>query len=417
VRSPSERSGTRWLLGSGLAVVLALALGFGGGLAFDRQILLHGAPPTEPADAQPTFGVFWQAWRLVEARYVDPSVITPANLTHGAISGMLDALGDTGHTRFLSPEDRKAEEESLAGTLEGIGVEVEFRDGHVTVVAPFDGSPAQRAGVFSGDVIEKVNGQDVSRMGLDAVSRLIRGPKGTPVHVTMLRPGVSELLEFTIVRQAITVPDVTWAMVPGTTTAHVRISSFGANVDAELRQALSQATSGHATKVILDLRNDPGGLLDQAEKVASEFLSSGNVLLEQDRSGTRTPDPVRPGGTALQTPLVLLVNHGTASAAEIVAGAIQDQHRGTVIGEQTFGTGTVLSEIPLSDGSAILLGEREWLTPNGHSIRNNGITPDDVVAEPPTTSLITPLQEKTMSADQLQQSDDKQLLEAVKTLK
>jgi carboxyl-terminal processing protease len=395
------------------AVVLSFALGVGAGFGGDRYLVYRGVPPTEPNDAKATFGVFWEAWQLVEQKYVDQSVVTPTNLTHGAISGMLDALGDTGHTRFLSPSDRKAEDDSLAGKLEGIGIEVEVREGHVTVVAPFDGSPAQKAGIRPGDVIEKINGQDATRMNLDQVSTLIRGPKGTTVHLTMLRPGAAELLDFTIVRDELTVPDVTWAMVPGTTIAHIRISGFGQNVDSELRQALHDATDQHATKVILDLRNDPGGLLDQAIKVASEFLSSGNVLLVQDRSGQRTPDAVQSGGQARQIPMDVLVNHGTASAAEIVAGALQDQHRGLVIGEQTFGTGTVLNEFPLSDGSALLIGTSEWLTPDGHSIRNNGITPDDVVAEPVSATLLVPEAEKTLSPDQLQKSDDKQLLEAV----
>ncbi len=406
-----------WLAVTGFLIVLALTVGFGSGVAFDRWILLGGTPPTEPADAREVFGVFWQAWRLVEEHYVDPSVVTPTNLTHGAIEGMLDALGDTGHSRFLSPEDRKAEEDNLAGRLEGIGVEVEVRDGRIVIVAPFDGSPAQRAGILPGDVIERVNGQDVTRMGLDEVSRLIRGPQGTSVHLTILRSGASELLEFTIVRQTVRVPDVTWATVPGERIAHVRISSFGENTDAQLRDALRQAEAAGDPRIILDLRNDPGGLLDQAVKVTSEFLASGNVLLEQDRSGRRQPIPVRPGGIATSVTVVVLVNHGTASAAEIVAGAIQDQHRGLVVGEQTFGTGTVLNEFPLSDGSAILLGVREWLTPNGHSIRNNGITPDHVVAEPLTATPLSPLLERSMSPDQLQRSDDRQLLDAIQTLR
>src|SRR5437660_1317456 len=151
------------------STVLALAIGFGLGVAADRWIILRGADPTEPPEARATFGVFWEAWRLVQNNYVDQSAIKPDNLTHGAISGMLDALGDTGHTRFLSATERRAEEESLAGQFEGIGVEVEVRDGRVTVVSPLDGSPAQEAGLLSGDVFQKVNGQDVSRAGLDEI--------------------------------------------------------------------------------------------------------------------------------------------------------------------------------------------------------------------------------------------------------
>lgn len=401
---------------AGFVVVLAIAVGVAGGVAFDRVVLLGGTSPTEPADAKSSFGVFWEAWRLVESKYVDQAAVTPEKLTHGAIAGMLEALGDTGHTRFLSASDRKAEEDNLAGRLEGIGIEVEVRDGRVVVVAPLDNSPAQKAGILPGDVIEKINGQDATQLPLDEVSRLIRGARGTSVKLTMLRPNASELLEFSIVREEVKVADVTWATVPGEKIAHIRISSFGENTDAELKNAITQARQAGATKFILDLRSDPGGLLDQAVHVTSEFLGSGDVVVQQDRSGNREPIKVEPNGIAQQEQLAVLVNHGTASAAEIVAGALQDQHRAVVIGEQTFGTGTILTEYPLSDGSAILLGVREWLTPNGHSIRRNGITPDRVIAQPITTSAIVPLGERSMTSDQISKSGDTQLLEAIKVL-
>ncbi len=398
------------------AVLVAALVGVGVGFGYDRYVVLQGTPPTEPADARDTFGIFWQAWRVVEEHYVDASVATPINLTRGAISGMVDALGDTGHSRYLTPSDRQAEADNLAGKLDGIGIEVEVKDGHITVVAPLDNSPAQKAGILPGDVIEKVNGQDVSRMGLDEVSQIIRGPAGSSVQVTILRQGVSELLDFTMTRQEVTVPDVTWATIPGHQIAHVRISSFGKDTDTQLRAALTDARNAGDTKVILDLRNDPGGLLDQAVDVASEFVASGNVLQTQDRSGKRDPIAVKPGGVDTGNSLVVLVNHGTASAAEIVAGAIQDQHRATIIGEQTFGTGTVLTEYPLSDGSSILLGTSEWLTPSGHSIRNNGITPDQVVPEPVSTIPLVPTEERSLSAEQLNQSNDAQLLNAIKSV-
>src|SRR5258708_939680 len=232
---------TRWTIYSAAIGAICLAVGFGGGFAVDRFVIFRGTNPTEPAEARDTFGVFWEAWRLVQERYVDPTVVTPQNLTHGAIAGMLDALGDTGHTRFLSPDDRKAEADNLAGQFQGIGIEVEVRDGKVTVVSPLDGSPAQKAGILPGDAIEKVNGQDVSHAGLDEVSRLIRGPSGSSVVVTVLRPGAAELLDFTVTRQEVKVPDVTWTTVPGEHIAHIRISSFGDNTDSQLRSALSDA--------------------------------------------------------------------------------------------------------------------------------------------------------------------------------
>lgn len=407
---------TRWTVWMGAGILVALLVGFGGGIAFDRLVLLQGAPPTEPANAQATFGVFWQAWRLVQAHYVDQSAVKPATMTDGAISGMLNSLGDTGHTRFLSPSDRKAEQDQLSGRLEGIGVEVEERDNQIVIIAPLDGSPAQKVGIRPGDVIEKVNGQDVSHLTLDQASQIIRGPQGTKVTLTVLRPGASEFLDFTITRQNISVPDVTWATIPGQHIAHVRISSFGNQADVQLRDALTTSRAAGDTSIVLDLRNDPGGIVDEAVKVASEFLTSGNVFLEQDRSGHQQPVAVQSGGLRPNERMVVLVNHGTASAAEIVAGAIQDHHRAEIIGEQTFGTGTVLHEYPLDDGSAILLGVLEWLTPNGRFIRNNGITPDQVVAEPPSATPLIPAEEAGMTPAQFQQRDDQQLLDGIHVL-
>lgn len=405
---------------SGFAVlattIIALAGGFGAGVGVDRVILLNNAPPTEPADARTVFGPFWQAWRLVQDHYVDPTAAQPQKLADGAIAGMLSALGDTGHTRYLSPSDRKAEENSLQGRLEGIGIEVEARDTGITVVAPLDNSPAQKAGLRPGDIIVKVNGQDVTHLDLGKVSQLIRGPSGTAVTLTVLRPGSSELLSFTMERTEIQYPDVTWATVPGRSIAHIRVASFGSTVDRQLRSALTTSRAAGDTAIVLDLRNDPGGILDESVKVASEFLTSGNVLLERDRSGTETPLPVAAGGLDPNVKLVVLVNRGTASAAEIVAGALQDQHRALIVGEQTFGTGTVLHEYSLTDGSAILLGVREWLTPNGHFIRDNGITPDRIVPEPSSVYPLLPIEEAKMTPDQFQKYDDKQLLEALQLL-
>ena len=227
-----------------LLIVGCLVVGFGGGVAADRFVFFGGAAPTEPADAQPVFGVFWQAWRLVEEHYVDASAATPEKLTQGAITGMLSALGDTGHTRYLTPTDRKQEANDLAGRLEGIGIEVEERDQGITVVAPLDNSPAQKAGLQPGDVIVKVDGKDVANMTMDEVSHLIRGQAGTSVKLTILRPGAAELLNFTITRQEVSVPDVTWATIPGQKIAHIRISSFGENTDQQLRQAVQELESG-----------------------------------------------------------------------------------------------------------------------------------------------------------------------------
>jgi carboxyl-terminal processing protease len=390
-----------------------LALGFIGGVQADRAGLLPGVPSTEPADVTETFSVFWQAWNLVQRHYVERPSIDPTKMTRGAIEGMLDSLGDTGHTRFLSPDDVKAEQDALAGRLEGIGAEVSMRDGQPVVVAPIPGSPAQQAGIRPGDAIVRVDGQDVGDLTVEQVVNLVRGPAGTSVTLTLLHQGETTLSDVTITRAQITVPSVSWAMLPGTTVAQILVSQFSENTGKDLVSALGDAKTGGATALALDLRNDPGGIRDEAITVASQFLRDGNVLIERDAAGTETPYPVVSGGVALDVPLVVLVNQGTASSAEIVAGAIQDGQRAKLVGATTFGTGTVLSQFSLSDGSAIFLGTAEWLTPNGRQIWHHGITPDVPVALPTGATALIPNQVSSMTADQLQASQDTQLLRAL----
>jgi carboxyl-terminal processing protease len=209
---------------------------------------------------------------------------------------------------------------------------------------------------------------------------------------------------------------VTWQQLPGTTIAHLRITAFSQGISQELQKALTDIQKQGMTAVILDLRNDPGGLLDEAVNTASQFLSSGNVLEEKNAQGRITPVPVKPKGMATDLPMVVLINGGTASAAEITAGALQDAHRATLVGETTFGTGTVLNEFHLSDGSALLLATEEWLTPAGRVIWHKGIAPDVTVSLPANTAPLIPEAERGMTTDQLHASGDEQLLRAMDVL-
>ncbi|MDA8188455.1 MAG: S41 family peptidase [Dehalococcoidales bacterium] len=407
------KSGLRVVIVSFLILAL-LGTGFVSGAAAERAALIPGSVVGEPPGVASTVGVLWQAWDLVQEHYVDRTAVDPRRMTYGAVEGMLDSLGDVGHTRFLSPEALRAEQQSLSGQLEGIGAELGVRDGHPTIVAPIEGSPAQRAGLRTGDVIVRVDGKDVTGLTVEQIVSLIRGPAGTSVTVSVLHRGEMKVTDITIVRARITVPNVSWSLLPGTQVAHVLISQFSEHTKDNLVSALTDARSKGATAIILDLRNDPGGLRDEAIKVASQFLREGNVLLEQDAQGRRTAYAVKPGGIALDLPLVVMINEGTASAAEIVAGALQDQHRGLLVGTTTFGTGTVLSAYHLSDGSAILLGTEEWLTPGGRQIWHHGITPDVVVALPADAAPLTPGEESGLTPAQLQASKDAQLLRALK---
>lgn len=393
--------------------VAMLAVGFLMGVLADRSGLLPGMSTAEPTDVAPTFGVFWQAWNLVQRRYVERPSIDPTRMTYGAIEGMLDSLGDTGHTRFLSPDEVKAEADVLAGRLEGIGAEVSMRSGQPVIVAPIPGSPAQQAGIRPGDAIVRVDGQEVAGLTVEQVVNLVRGPAGTAVTLTVIHEGETNLDDVTVTRAQITVPSVSWSMLPGTTVAQVLVSQFADHTGRELASALGDAQTAGATAVVLDLRDDPGGIRDEAITVASQFLRDGNVLIERDASGKQTTYPIKGGGVALDTPLVVLINQGSASSAEIVAGAIQDDQRARLVGATTFGTGTVLSQFSLGDGSAIFLGTAEWLTPNGRQIWRHGISPDVPVALPAGATALIPDQVRGMTVDQLQTSQDTQLLRAI----
>jgi carboxyl-terminal processing protease len=329
---------------------------------------------------------------------------------------MVEALGDTGHSRFLDPSMVQAESSFNQGEFEGIGAEVQMKDGHVVIVAPMDGSPAEKAGVHAGDIILKVNGEDIVGLPIQEVVQRIMGPAGTTVQITLQNPATGLTRDLTITRAHILLHNVTWNMLPGTTIAHLRIAAFSNGVSDDLKKALDQIKNHQATGLILDLRNDPGGLLDEAVGVTSQFLSSGNVLQEKDANGAIKAVPVKSGGTALDIPLVVLINQGTASAAEIVAGALQDADRAKLVGETTFGTGTVLSQFTLPDGSAILLATQEWLTPKGRLIWHQGITPDVRVALNADAIPLNPEQEQEMTNLQLSASGDNQLLEAINRL-
>ena len=400
-----------------LILPLILAAGFTGGALVDHFLITPTIASASSSSQANGLDLVNQAYHIILQNYVDRSAVQDTQLEYGAISGMLNALGDTGHSRFLTPEMVKEENNFTHGAFEGIGAEVSTNTaGQVVIVAPFDGSPAQAAGVKPGDIILKVDGVDMSGMSISDVVSHVLGPAGTRVTLTLQDPVSGATRDVTITRARITINNVTWNMLPGTTIAHLRIAGFSQGVTADLKKALEAIRTRGATGIVLDLRNNPGGLLDEAVGVASQFLSTGNVLLVQDAQGQRQPIGVKPGGLALDIPLVVLVNQGTGSAAEIVAGALQDAHRGTLIGETTFGTGTVLQGFSLSDGSQVLLATEEWLTPSGRVIWHKGITPDVVVAMDNRVVPLVPKAEQKLTPAQLQASEDIQLLKAIDEL-
>ena len=392
------------------AVLVALALGLAMGAGIERWAW----PNIVSSGSGFDFGLLAQAWSAIQRHYVDRSAVQRDSLTYGAISGMVDALGDTGHSVFLTPDMAKQLGTIVSGRLKGIGVEIRMKNRQVVIVTALDDSPAQRAGLRSGDIIMSVDGWDIAGRPLDQVVERISGPVGTTVTLEILDPKTHQVRRVSIVRAVIRITDVTWQRLPGTDVADLRIASFDDGVVTELRTALGQIRQQGMRGLILDLRNNPGGVLDEAVGAASQFLSGGNVLLVKDAKGRVTPVPVRPGGIAPAIPAAVLVNGGSASGAEIVAGALRDAHRAELVGETTFGTGTVLEEFPLRDGSALLLAVEEWLTPDGDSYWHKGVTPELVIPLPADANPLVPTMERSMTASELGSSSDAQLLGALK---
>ncbi|HEV2426498.1 MAG TPA: S41 family peptidase [Terriglobia bacterium] len=301
-----------------MAALLILIVGLVAGMALDRVVAL-GLPFS---DARPNFKLMSQAWTLIHRYYVDRAAERPPVLTYGAISGMVNALGDTGHSRFLDPSMVRQLTVVQRNQYQGVGAEVQSKGGRVVIVAPLDGSPAQRAGLKPGDIILQVNGRNIAGRPLEQVIAEILGPAGTPVTLTILTPASGETRQMTLIRAKVHLDNVTWQMLPGTRIVHLRIAAFNAGAAADLRKALSDINRESPAGVILDLRNNPGGLLSEAAESSSQFLQTGSVLRVRNPRGQEKSVPVEPGGEATGIPLVALVNGGTASGAEIMAGAL-----------------------------------------------------------------------------------------------
>ena len=412
-----EMKATARTVGIVLVMLVVLSAGMAGGVVLDRQVLLAYAPPSGVAEEVETdFELIAEAWNTIDRVYVDRDAVQPRRLAYGAIAGMVSALGDTGHSRFMEPQSVEQHRTLTRGEFEGIGAHVQMKDDRVVIVSPMDGSPAQEAGLMPGDVILDVDGEGTLGQSLDQVVSRILGPAGTPVTLTVLDPASGQTRKVSIVRAQIRLKNVSWEMVPGSDIAHLRISSFSRRVTEDLSQALVEIDDRQARGLILDLRSNPGGLLTEAVGTASQFMDEGAVLLQQDASGELTTVSVRPGGATVELPMVVLINAGSASAAEIVAGALQDAQRATLVGETSFGTGTVLQEFGLSDGSGLLLAIELWLSPSGRVIWHEGITPDQRVSPAPGAHLLMPESYEGMTNGDVLESGDEQLLRALDIL-
>lgn len=330
---------------------------------------------TQPKDVD--LSIFWETWNTLEANYLRKDDMSVRELVYGAAHGMVSAVDDP-YTVFLDPEETSEFEESISGEFQGIGAELGIRDEQLVIVSPLKGSPAELAGIRAGDIIYRIDDEPTYGMSVEDAVMDIRGPKGEPVTLTIIRKDERRPLDIVIVRDNIVLESVEWEMRDG--IAVISISQFGNKVVQEFQNAVQEVLLESPRGVIVDLRNNGGGLLDASILVMSEFLEDSIVVKTRGRKFGDTGDiRSKRGGAFLSLPLVVLVNEGSASASEIFAGAMQDHDRGLIVGQKTFGKGSVQHIVPLSDGSSLKVTIAEWLTPQERMIDEQGIMPDAVV--------------------------------------
>jgi carboxyl-terminal processing protease len=353
------------------------------GVVVNKEPILAGKP------ANIDFSQFWTVWDLVSTKYVDKATIDPKKMVDGAISGMVASLGDP-YTVYLPIPQNKASKEDLGGEFEGVGIQLGFdKNNYLSVVTPIDESPAAKAGVKSGDIIVHIKDaaagvdQATDGMTLPAAVNLIRGKKGTHVLLTLVREGVDKPFVVDLARDTIVVKSVTveFKENAGKKIAWIKLSRFGDLTEDEWNNVVTQIVTTDTKGVIVDVRNNPGGYLEGAVYIAGEFLPAGKLVVsQQSADGSKIDNKVIRNGRLLTMPTVVIVNKGSASAAEIFSGALQDYKRAKIVGVQSFGKGSVQQPEDFPDGSGIHITIAKWLRPSGAWIHKIGITPDVVVA-------------------------------------
>lgn len=320
------------------------------------------------------FSMFWDAWNKVTEKYVGK--YDTQKMVYGAIKGMVEALGDP-YSQFMEATTNKQLQEDLSGEIQGIGAELTMKDGKLTVVAPLDDSPAKNAGLKAQDEIIKIDGQSTAEMTLDDAISKIRGKAGTEVTLLINRADFKEPQEFKIKRDIIVIKSVKWEMKDN--VAYIQISQFGDDTSALIKQAADEIVTKNPKAIVLDLRDNPGGYLDAAVDVASLFMNRGVVVKEQDKAGKIDELTTTLEGKLAKYKVIVLINEGSASASEIVAGALRDNRGATVIGKTSFGKGSVQEIEPMANNTALRITIAKWLTPKGIVIDKTGIKPDIII--------------------------------------
>ncbi len=365
-----------------LAVVVAVGIaggGFYGGLRYGinqpREVVLS-FDNLDATSTSPDFNIFWQAWNIVKEDALRGGELSDEDLLRGAIHGIVNSLKDP-HSVYLPPQDAKKFSEDISGSFGGVGMEIGKKDGRLVVVSPLKDTPAEKAGLKANDFIIKINDTFTDVLDVDEAVNLIRGPKGTEVKLLVAREGWSEPREFKVVRGDIIIPTIDLAMLPDG-IAHIQLYNFNEKVPKLFYETLVEAEEKGARGIILDLRNNPGGYLEVAVNLAGWWLDKGTLVVgEKVRGGEQGESFNSPGSAAIKKwPTVVLINGGSASASEILAGALRDQLKVKLIGEKSFGKGTVQTLRALTDGSNIKITIANWVLPSGDVIEGNGLKPD-----------------------------------------
>lgn len=400
-----------WWIGFGMGQK-KLAISFAN---WKPAVVVNKLPTMAGKPTEADFAMFWTVWDKVSKLYVDKTELDSKKMIDGAISGMVSAIGDP-YTAYLPVETNKEAKEDLGGAFEGVGIQLGYKDKRLAVISPLDGTPAAAAGVKPGDLILKITDEAKKiEMATDTISvpeavKLIRGPRGTKIKLTMFREGTEKPFELELVRDTILVKSVTLNWIDSETkkTAWVKLNRFGDRTQEEWQEAINEITKVPKDQyggMVLDMRNNPGGYLEMAVYVAGEFLKPGKiVVVQQYGDGSQIENKVERNGRLLTGPVSVVVNGGSASAAEILAGALQDYKRAKIVGVKSFGKGSVQQPEDFTDGSGVHVTVAKWLRPSGEWLDKKGITPDTEV-----------VWDDAKETDNFK--DDPQVLKAVELLK